>query len=207
MLPSMISKTVSTVLVVTLLNLTVACYGPFNLTRNVYHWNSGIKGSGEVNEKWMKELVFFGMIVIPVYMISALLDAFVFNSIQFWTGDNPVKASDGSDGQVRVVQIGDTTITMTLAKDGNSADVTYSQAGRVMKSARIVRIEQGYQLVDQDDRPLYVAEMSVDGGVNFVDRDCQLIDQLSGDQLRLGIARFTALQQGNTGSLASDHLR
>ena len=43
-----------------------ACYGPFNMTRNVYHWNSGIKGSGEVNEKWMKEIVFFGMIVTPV---------------------------------------------------------------------------------------------------------------------------------------------
>jgi hypothetical protein len=27
-----------------------------------------------------------------------------YNSIQFWSGDNPVKASDGSDGQVRVVQ-------------------------------------------------------------------------------------------------------
>lgn len=206
MLHSTIYKTVSTVLVVTLLSLTVACYGPFNLTRNVYHWNSGIKGSGEVNEKWMKELVFFGMIVIPVYMISALLDAFIFNSIQFWSGDNPVKASDGSDGQVRVAQIGDTTITMTLAKDSNSADVTYSQDGRVIKAARIVRIEQGYQLVDQDDRPLYVAEMSADGGVNFVDRDCQIIDRLSGDQLRLGIARFVALRQGNTGNLASDYL-
>ena len=26
------------------------------------------------------------------------------NSIQFWSGDDPVKASDGSDGQVRMVQ-------------------------------------------------------------------------------------------------------
>jgi hypothetical protein len=26
------------------------------------------------------------------------------NSIRFWSGDNPVKGSDGSDGQVRVVQ-------------------------------------------------------------------------------------------------------
>ena len=27
-----------------------------------------------------------------------------YNSIQFWSGDNPVKASDCGDGQVRVVQ-------------------------------------------------------------------------------------------------------
>lgn len=72
----------SAVLAGVLLSST-GCYGPFNLTRNVYHWNSGVKGSGEVSDKWMKEFVFFGMIVIPVYMFSTLLDAFIFNSIRF----------------------------------------------------------------------------------------------------------------------------
>jgi hypothetical protein len=65
------------------LTRTTACYGPFNLTRSVYHWNSNIKGSCEVNEKSMKEFVFFGMIILSVYMFSALLDAFIFNSIRF----------------------------------------------------------------------------------------------------------------------------
>lgn len=88
---------VSSLVVISLMTGT-GCFGPFNLTKNVYHWNNGIKGSGEVNEKWMKEIVFFGMIVIPVYMFSALLDAFVFNAIQFWSGTNPVKATQGSDG-------------------------------------------------------------------------------------------------------------
>jgi hypothetical protein len=50
---------------------STACFGPFNLTKSVYHWNSGIKGSGEVNGKWMKEFVFFGIIIIPVYMLQA----------------------------------------------------------------------------------------------------------------------------------------
>ena len=36
------------------MGISTACYGPFNLTKNVYQWNSGIKGSGEVSEKWMK---------------------------------------------------------------------------------------------------------------------------------------------------------
>jgi hypothetical protein len=65
------------------MTVSTAYYGLFNLTKNVYHWNSGIKGSGEGNDKWIKEFVFFGMIVVPVYMFSALLDAFIFNSIQF----------------------------------------------------------------------------------------------------------------------------
>lgn len=74
------NRIVAAVVMGSFLTLTTACYGPFNLTRNVHHWNSNIKGGKEVNEKWMKEIVFFGMIIIPVYMFSALLDAFIFNS-------------------------------------------------------------------------------------------------------------------------------
>lgn len=89
--------------------LGVRCYGPFNLTRNVYHWNSGVKGSVEVKEKWMKEFAFFGMIVIPVYMFSTLLAALIFNLIPFRSGENPVKMSEGEDGRIREVQLGKLT--------------------------------------------------------------------------------------------------
>lgn len=81
------------------MTMSTACYGPFNLTKNVYHWNSNIKGSGQINDKWMKEIVFFGMLIIPAYMFSALLDTFIFNSMHFWTGESPIKASGtNSDG-------------------------------------------------------------------------------------------------------------
>ena len=100
-------KTVTIAVIASFMSVTTACYGPFNLTRNVYHFNSGVKGSGEINEKWMKEIVFFGMIIIPVYMFSALLDAFIFNAIQFWTGDNPVKLTQGPDGYLQAVQLRD----------------------------------------------------------------------------------------------------
>src|SRR6476660_6396561 len=106
---------------VTCVTAITACYGPFNMTRNVYHWNSGIKGSGEVNEKWMKEIVFFGMIVIPVYMFSALLDAFVFNAIQFWTGSNPVKVTQGPDGFPQEVKSGESTIQFSWSTERRSA--------------------------------------------------------------------------------------
>ena len=58
----------------------------------------------------MKKIVFIGMIIIPVYMFSALLDAFIFNAIQFWTGDNPIKLTQGPDGHLQAVQLRDLTI-------------------------------------------------------------------------------------------------
>ena len=169
---------VSSLVVVSLVTAGSGCFGPFNLTRNVYNWNSGIKGSGEVNEKWMKEIVFFGMIVIPVYMFSALLDAFVFNSIQFWSGSNPVKVTQGPDGHIQEVQIVDQDILVTWSEDHRSAALTYQQQGRIIKTALIVEDGNGYRLLE-GGRTLVLTEQALDGGVKFVDGDCRLIDHVS----------------------------
>jgi len=176
--------TISLVLVSLLMAIT-ACYGPFNMTRNVYHWNSNIKGSGQVNDKWMKEFVFFGMIVIPVYMFSALLDAFVFNAIQFWSGDNPIKLTLGPDGHIEEVQLGDQTIRVTWSEDRRAADLTYRQQGRTIRTALVVEESDGYRLLE-GGRTLFLTEQAIDGGVNFVDGDCRLVDHLSFERLLLG---------------------
>lgn len=171
-------RVVSSLVVVSLMTASSGCFGPFNLTRNVYNWNSRIKGSGEVNEKWMKEIVFFGMIVIPVYMFSALLDAFVFNAIQFWSGDNPIKLTQGPDGHIQEVQIVDLNILVTWSEDYRSAALTYQQQGRIIKTALIVEDGNGYRLLE-GGRTLVLTEQALDGGVKFVDGDCRLIDHVS----------------------------
>lgn len=165
------------------MTLNTACYGPFNLTKNVYHWNSGIKGSGEVNDKWMKEFVFFGMIVVPVYMFSALLDAFIFNSIQFWSGDNPVKAAHGSaSDSLRVVRLGE--LTLTLEETGTGTIVTYERDGIVERRAIIVPSGTGYRLLDENGARLAEAEFRADGAVTVLDRDCRIVQRWTTDQLR-----------------------
>ena len=173
---------VSGLVVVSLLTAGSGCYGPFNLTRNVYNWNSGIKGSGEVNDKWMKEIVFFGMIVVPVYMFSALLDAFIFNAIQFWSGDNPVKLTQGSDGHIQEVQLRDQTIHVTWSEDHRSAALAYRRHGQMVSTARIVEDGNGYKLLE-GERTLLVSEQGPDGGVNFVDGDHRLIERVSFERL------------------------
>jgi hypothetical protein len=175
------------------LTLTTACYGPFNLTRNVYHWNGNIKGGKEVNEKWMKEIVFFGMIIIPVYMFSALLDAFIFNSIQFWSGDNPIKASDlGDDGQTKVAQVGDLTMRWTSTSEG--ATVTYERRGIIERRATIVSSETGYRLVNEGGNTLAEVEYETDGTLTVLDQDCRVVQRWTDDQLR-------GLVQGHGASL------
>jgi hypothetical protein len=181
---TIIRKAVAIAVMTSFMGMTTACYGPFNLTRNVYHFNSGVKGSGEINEKWMKEIVFFGMIIIPVYMFSALLDAFIFNAIQFWTGDNPVKLTQGPDGYLQAVQLRDLTIDVGWSADHRSAALTYRQQGQTIKTARIVEEGTGYRLVDAGGQALYLTEEAADGGLNIVDGECRLVDHVSFERLQ-----------------------
>lgn len=173
------------------MTVSTACYGPFNLTKNVYHWNSNIKGSGEVNDKWMRELVFFGMIIIPAYEFSALLDMFIFNSMHFWTGDSPVKASGmGGDGK-KVALLGEATIRWIPSDDG--ATVLYEHAGATARRATIVSNSTGYRLVDESGTLLSEAEYGADGSVRLLNSDCQVVKQFTQEQLRSMVRDSPAL--------------
>jgi hypothetical protein len=58
------------------------CYGKMALTRKVYHVN------GEVQNKYARSLVTWAFVIVPVYAVSALADFIVFNTIEFWSGNN-----------------------------------------------------------------------------------------------------------------------
>ena len=70
--------------IVTFCTTLSGCFGKFSLTRKVYEANS------EVNNKFGRSLVTWAFVIIPVYGISALLDFAIFNTIEFWSGRNPV---------------------------------------------------------------------------------------------------------------------
>ncbi|MBL4656886.1 MAG: DUF3332 domain-containing protein [Flavobacteriales bacterium] len=65
-----------------------SCYGPFQLTNKVYNWNGEFKG-------FEKHLIFWALLIIPVYEVAAILDALILNTIQFWTGNNPLSMKEG----------------------------------------------------------------------------------------------------------------
>lgn len=64
-----------------------SCIGSFALTNRVLNWNR------QVGNKFVNELVFFAFWVLPVYEVVGLADVLVINSIEFWSGNNPMTAS------------------------------------------------------------------------------------------------------------------
>jgi len=64
--------------------LFTSCIGKFALTNKVLTWNK------QVGNKFVNELVFVAFWILPVYEVTALADLLVINSIEFWSGSNPV---------------------------------------------------------------------------------------------------------------------
>lgn len=191
----LVQRTIAVMVLLSVMSMSTACYGPFNLTKNVYHWNSNIKGSGQINDKWMKEIVFFGMIIIPAYQFSALLDMFIFNSMHFWTGESPIKATDVNDDGTRVATSGEITIRWTPSEDG--AEVTYERQGVIERRAMIVAEEGGYRLVDENGNLLSEAAYAADGSIRLLNGECQVVKELSQEQLRVVLGdRFALVAQG-----------
>lgn len=60
------------------------CYGKFALTRKLYQVN------GEVKDKFLRSGLTWVFLIFPVYEICGLADFIAFNTIEFWSGNNPV---------------------------------------------------------------------------------------------------------------------
>lgn len=91
---------VALVLTLTCSTLFSSCLGSFSLTKRLMDWNE------QIGSKFINELVFVAFWIIPVYEISALADIAVINSIEFWSGTNPIangkKVIDGENGRYLV---------------------------------------------------------------------------------------------------------
>lgn len=96
-----------------------SCIGSFPLTSRLMDWNR------EVGSNFINELVFIAFWILPVYEVTGLADLAVLNSIEFWTGENPlasaVKAVDTDHGRY------------LIACDGKGYTVTHEPTGNVTR--------------------------------------------------------------------------
>jgi len=160
-----------------------SCIGNFNLTNKLLTWNKG------VSNKFVNELIFVGFWILPVYEVCALADVLVLNSIEFWSGSNPVasgkKVIEGNDGRY-IVEWEKSGYTIKSENDGS-----------------ITRLD-----FDDTDRSWSV---SVDGGestkfMTFVDdMHVRMLDAHGDYQLvelsQAGVMAYQQIVSGQTGTL------
>ena len=73
--------------------LFTGCTGPFALTKNLHKWQTTVS-----DDQWAQEGVFLACVILPVYGICTLGDALIFNSIEFWGGENPIQSASAPTG-------------------------------------------------------------------------------------------------------------
>lgn len=73
--------------------LTSSCVGSFSLFNKLASWNKRATGN-----KFLNELIF--LVISPAYAVVGAVDVLVLNSIEFWSGDNPIASNVGKTKQV-----------------------------------------------------------------------------------------------------------
>lgn len=92
---------------------TSSCVGSFGLFNKLASWNKKATGS-----KFLNEIIF--ILISPAYAVCTVADVLVLNTIEFWSGSNPM-ADVGKTRQV-------------MGKDGRYYAVTTLRDGYEVKS-------------------------------------------------------------------------
>lgn len=98
-----------------------SCIGSHALFNKVLDWNQS------VNNKWVNEILYLAMWLVPVYEVSLLADMWIFNTIEFWSGSNPIAAG---------------TVKHVKGSDGREYAITTTQEGyRIEQSDRSMELK------------------------------------------------------------------
>ena len=160
------------------------CYGPFNLTRRLYQWNSQAS-----NEKWGKEIIFLLLALTPVYSFATLADGIVFNSLEFWTGNNPVDPPSGKSAlpqpTTKRIARGEDAAVLTYAQTSVGPQLVIEQFHRGKPAGRLTLAQGKGRAIssDADGNVLLTAQATPEGGVAVHNAQGQQVASYSADQV------------------------
>lgn len=102
--------------------LSTGCFGQFQIMRNLYGFNRTVS-----QDRFVRWAVFLAMNIAPVYPVGVIMDVFIANPVEFWTGDNPIKGSQrwlGGQPQAQLTPLPDGRVRIELA-GADSGTVLY----------------------------------------------------------------------------------
>lgn len=91
--------------------LNTGCMGSWKLTKSMYSWNDKATGN-----KYLNNVLFWAFAFIQVYSVTLIVDGFIFNLVEFWSGSNPMSMQP-DEKETQIVK----------GKDGNQYEITATQ--------------------------------------------------------------------------------
>ena len=155
---------------------SVGCTGSFMLTKKVYNWHRSL------GDKWSDEFGFLVCTLIPIYGLSTMADAIVFNSIEFWTGKNPVEESR-AETKTKYVKVGDQEATLTYDPQSKRLNIVSQKKG--LHPAAITLEKNGNTVLtkDQKGNVLYTTKKNENGDFLVYNKDSRLLKSYSQAEL------------------------
>lgn len=112
---------------------TTGCFGSFKLTKAAYDFNKGL------GNKWLSWLVFL-IVGHVATIITMTVDALILNSLEFWTGKNPMamgdtyRETDANGNSVTAVKMEDGSLYMRLdAATGESQELVLQRDEEIVR--------------------------------------------------------------------------
>ncbi|HEY0840447.1 MAG TPA: DUF3332 family protein [Vulgatibacter sp.] len=134
-----------------------SCFGTFRLTREVWKFNRDVGG------RWVQEIVFVALLIIPVYEVVVLVDAIVFNTSDFWTGRTST-VDAGTLPAEKVVSLPDGSELRLVRESDDLLRVEHGDQVRLFH-----RTADGFEALDESGAVLAKVAGVVNGDVEVKD--------------------------------------
>ena len=140
------------------------CYGSFTLTKKLHKWN------GSLGNQWANEAVFLLIgAILPVYGITCFVDAVVLNSVEFWSGKNPMAQ--------KVVTSGDKQAVMQFDEKSGTVKVSYYDKGAFVGQTLLQKTDKGLVALDADGSVAYSVGTDMNGVLSVADASGLVVAQ------------------------------
>jgi hypothetical protein len=160
---------------------TTGCTGSFDLTHKLYNWHRS------QTDKWSDELCFLLVAITPIYGLAIFADSIIFNSIEFWTGKNPVDNMSSIPAQSRMAQNGKDKLQMSYnSKTGQVQVALANNHGFIFE-----RTATGVIAKNEKGQVLYSSVQSENGDVAIYDGSGKLVKSYPAGQVALLKEKYT----------------
>lgn len=173
--------TVATACILLASTSMTSCLGSFGLTQKLLSWNRTI------DNKFVNEIVFIALCIVPAYEVAVLADMLVLNSIEFWSGESALaqapKVIEGNDGKY-LVETDAEGYTITSLTDSSQVRFNYDSESRTWSLQAggneyplVTFVDESFtkvnignsetMLVENSREGLYALRQAVDTRTNF----------------------------------------
>jgi hypothetical protein len=129
-----------TMLCSTSLLASTGCFGSFTTVKRLYHWNNTVDAN-----KWAKWGVFVATMVVPIYPSATIWDMIFTNSVEFWSGRNPMNEPVSFQSETGE------HVSMQMRDDG-AVDVAIHSTGQPVTRVIVVPESESIAAYDADGK-------------------------------------------------------